>query len=78
MKIPIEVEIDEEAYAEEYGLPPDQVRADAEIHLKDLLEGKLIQLGYASKEMMEEHFAEQRSASVAARTLSQHYHGDVQ
>ena len=59
MKIKIEVEIDEQVYAEEYGLPPEKVRADAQNHLKDLLEGKLIQLGYASKEMMEEHFAEQ-------------------
>jgi hypothetical protein len=57
MQIKITVEIDEEAYAEEYGLLPDQVKADAQVHLKDLLEGKLIELHYASKKLMKEHYA---------------------
>jgi len=56
MQIKITVEIDEEAYAEEYGLLPDQVKADAQVHLKDLLEGKLIELHYASKKLMKEHY----------------------
>jgi hypothetical protein len=56
MKIQITVEIDEEAYAEEYSLDPSQVKADAQVHLKDLLEGKLIELHYASKKLMKEHY----------------------
>jgi len=56
MQIKITVEIDEEAYAEQYSLDPSQVKADAQVHLKDLLEGKLIELHYASKKLMKEHY----------------------
>ena len=54
MKIRVTVEIDPKAYAEEYQIDLDEVKGDAQAHLKDLLEGKLVQLGYASKKLMEE------------------------
>tara|TARA_X000000950_G_scaffold289016_1_gene409102 strand:- start:2553 stop:2789 length:237 start_codon:yes stop_codon:yes gene_type:complete len=64
MKINVEVEIDPDSYALEYSLSPDEVKGDAQAHLKDLLEGKLVQLGYASKELMGEQGKLEREMSV--------------
>ena len=64
MKINVEVEIDPESYALEYSLSPDEVKGDAQVHLKDLLEGKLVQLGYASKELMREQRKLEREMSA--------------
>ena len=41
MKINVEVEIDPDSYALEYSLSPDEVKGDAQAHLKDLLEGNI-------------------------------------
>ena len=54
MKIKVEVEIDPKAYEEAYYLHADEVKTDAQVHLKNLLEDKIIQLGYASKNLMKE------------------------